>query len=102
MTLARRKVRIGPLDTIGHVVVELGRIYRQCRRGDMDSKDATRLASILREIRTALEISDVERRIDALEAGEEASGRLLTVASIHGLSTGGRLALGHEVADEAD
>ncbi len=67
MTIARRKVRIGPLDTVGGVVTELGRIYRQARRGDMDAGVATRLASILREIRSALESGDIERRIAALE-----------------------------------
>ena len=61
------KLRIGPLDTIGGVVTELGRIYRQARRGELDVGDATRLAMILREIRSALEAGDIERRIEELE-----------------------------------
>ncbi len=97
MTIQRRKVRIGPLDTIGHVVVELGRVYRQARRGDMDTADATRLAMILREIRTALEAGDIERRLDALEGPNETDGHLMVIENIHGgLSHGGRIALGHE------
>ena len=63
----KTKIRIGRLDTIGGVVVELGRIYRQARRGELDVGDASRLATILREIRSALEASDIERRIEELE-----------------------------------
>ncbi len=65
----KAKIRIGRLNTVGGVVTELGRIYRQARRGELDVGDATRLASILREIRCALEASEIERRLDALEAG---------------------------------
>ena len=66
----KAKIRIGPLNTVGGVVVELGRIYREARRGEMDVGDATRLATILREIRSALEASDIERRIEKLEVKE--------------------------------
>jgi hypothetical protein len=66
----KAKIRIGRLDTVGGVVVELGRIYRQARRGQLDVGDASRLATILREIRSALEASDIERRIEALEVNE--------------------------------
>ena len=62
------KLRIGRLDNIGGVVVELGRIYKQARRGELDVGDASRLATILREIRSALEAGDIERRIQELEA----------------------------------
>ena len=62
------KVRIGPLNTVGGVVTELGRVYRQARQGKLALEDATRLACILREIRCALEAGDIERRIEALEA----------------------------------
>ncbi len=64
----KAKVRIGPLNTVGGVVTELGRIYRQTRRGGLDLADATRLACILHELRCALEAGDIERRLDALEA----------------------------------
>ncbi len=62
------KIRIGRLDTVGGVVTELGRIYREARRGELDVGDATRLAMVLREIRCALESGDIERRIADLEA----------------------------------
>ncbi len=67
---AQKKLRIGPLNTVGGVVVELGRIYKEARRGEMDVGNATRLATILREIRSALEASDIERRIEKLEVKE--------------------------------
>ncbi len=64
---AKPEIRIGPLNSVGCVVTELGRIYRQARRGQIDTQDATRLAFILREIRIALESSDIERRLEVLE-----------------------------------
>ena len=66
----KAKIRISPLTTVGGVVTELGRIYRQARRGELDVGDATRLAMILREIRCALEASDIEKRIEKLEVKE--------------------------------
>ena len=68
MSDRKRKVQIGPLSTVGGVVTELGRVYRQARRGDLDMADAKALTYVLREIRCALEASDIERRIEALEA----------------------------------
>ena len=64
------KVRIGRLDTVGGVVTELGRIYRHARRGELDVGDATRLATILREMRCCLEVSDIETRLLAVEKQE--------------------------------
>jgi len=66
----KAKPRIGRLDTVGGVVRELGRIYREGRRGALDLTDMTRLATVLREIRCALEASDIERRLEALECAK--------------------------------
>ncbi len=63
----KRAVRIGPLDTVGHVVTELGRVYRLARRGELEINQAKSLTYVLREIRCALEASDVERRLEELE-----------------------------------
>ncbi len=73
---AKAKIRIGPLSTVGGVVSELGKIYRAARRGQIDVTDATRLTYILREIRCALEASDIEKRLDALERLETEPRRL--------------------------
>ena len=58
----KAKIRIGRLNTVGGVVTELGRVYREARRGDLDIGEATRLTYILREIRCALEAGDIEGR----------------------------------------
>ena len=63
----KAEIRIGPLTTVGGVVSELAKIYRQARRGQIGTQDATRLAFILREIRIALEASDIEDRLEVLE-----------------------------------
>ena len=67
MTERKRAVQIGRLHTVGHVVTELGRIYRLARRGEMEINQAKSLTYVLREIRCALEASDVERRLEELE-----------------------------------
>ena len=67
MTRKKRAVRIGRLHTVGHVVTELGKVYRLARRGDMDINQAKGFAYVLREIRCALEAGDVERRLEELE-----------------------------------
>ena len=63
----KAKIRISRLDSVGGVVCELGRIYREARRGQLDVGDATRLAMILREIRCSLEVSEFEARLLAVE-----------------------------------
>jgi hypothetical protein len=64
----KRKVRIGRLTTVGQVAGELGRLYRQARRGDVAVADASRLATILAAMRQCLEASELERRIGEMEA----------------------------------
>jgi hypothetical protein len=63
-----RRIRIGRLTTVGQVASELGRLYRQARRGDVAVADASRLATILAAMRTCLEASELERRIAEMEA----------------------------------
>jgi hypothetical protein len=55
-------------ETVGQVAAELGRLYRQARRGDVAVADASRLATILAAMRQCLEVSEVESRIAAMEA----------------------------------
>ena len=63
----KRAQRVGRLDTVGSIVSEMGRLYRQARRGEINSADASRLASILALMRQGLEASDLEKRLAALE-----------------------------------
>lgn len=67
--MARRRTR---LKTVGHILSELGRQYRRADAGDIDWADAAHAARILREMRHALEASDIEQRLAALEAAAEA------------------------------
>ena len=63
-----RRIRIGRLTTVGQVAAELGRLYRQARRGEVAVADASRLATILAVMRQCLEVSEVESRIADMEA----------------------------------
>ena len=54
-----RTRRIGRLTTVGQVAAELGRLYRQARRGDVAVADASRLATILAAMRQCLEASEL-------------------------------------------
>ena len=63
----KRPPRVGRLDTIGSVATEMGKVYRQARKGDLATGDAMRLVQMLSHIRGALEIGEIERRIEDLE-----------------------------------
>lgn len=56
------------LRTVGGVLTELARVYRAGWYGKLTWQDAASAARILREIRNAIEGSDFERRLDAIEA----------------------------------
>ncbi|MDA0652758.1 MAG: hypothetical protein O3C49_05710 [Proteobacteria bacterium] len=77
--MAERKVRIGNLDRLSGVLAEMGKLYRCARREEIDTLDASRLVSMLAEMRRVLEVADIEPRLRALEAS--ASG---DVISLHG------------------
>ena len=59
--------RIAPMKDLGDVVTELKRVYRETRRGELESSEATRLVTILRELRCCFEARDLEARLIALE-----------------------------------
>lgn len=61
-------MRIGPLQTAGNVATELGRVYRQMRRNELDKQDGERLARVLTMLRQALEVGEIEQRLADLEA----------------------------------
>ena len=63
----KRKVRVGPLDTVGRVITEMAKVYRATRKGDLESVEGSRLVSMLTQIRTAIEGGEYERRLEALE-----------------------------------
>ncbi len=63
----KTKIRVGRLDTIGHVASELGKLYRKARRGEADVADASKMATMLGTLRQCLEAGDLEQRVIELE-----------------------------------
>lgn len=58
----------GQLTSVGRVAIEVGRIYGAARRGDIDSIEAYRLASVLSVMAKCLETTEFERRVAEMEA----------------------------------
>ena len=56
------------LRTVGGILSELGRVYREGWTGALTWQDAASAARILREIRVTIEGSELEQRIARLEA----------------------------------
>jgi hypothetical protein len=69
---AKSKVRIGRLTSVGRVGIEIARLYRCARRGEIETIEAYRLASVLSVLKSCLEASEVERRLEELEAAVSA------------------------------
>ena len=65
--MSEGKIRIARLTTAQGCAKELGSVYRLARRGVVHSSDAARLASILTAIKSCLETSELEVRIDRIE-----------------------------------
>ena len=65
---AKAKVRIGRLTSVGRVGIEIGRLYRLARRGEIETLEAFRLAQVLLGLKACLESSEFERRVAELEA----------------------------------
>jgi hypothetical protein len=63
--------RVGKLRTLRDIAIECGRLYRRAAKGLIPSADASRQASILAVMKTCLEASDTEARVDALEKAAE-------------------------------
>jgi hypothetical protein len=64
-SLPRRKI-IKPKN-IGEIITEMGAIYYDARRNQLDTLDASRLTSVLTALRQCIEVSDIEDRLIALE-----------------------------------
>ena len=65
---ARRRRRLPKLDQLGGILRELAYLYRAGVNREMDSGDVSRLASVLLGMRAVLESTDLQRRLDTLEA----------------------------------
>lgn len=59
------------LKTIDDVRAEMARLYREGKAGLRDVADVSRLANVLALLGRLIEGSDLEKRIAAIEEGEE-------------------------------
>lgn len=74
-----RKKRVGSLKTVGQIITESARLYREARRGEIQASDASKLASILVGMRQAVEITEIKGEIDTLRreiSGEKSPAAL--------------------------
>jgi hypothetical protein len=58
------------LHTLDDVRREMGKLYREARNGQIDTRDATRLAYILGEMVKLFAIRELEARVKVLEEEE--------------------------------
>lgn len=56
------------LDSMADVKAEMSKVYREARSGLVDVQDATKLTWCLQAVAKVIEGSDLERRIELLEA----------------------------------
>lgn len=57
------------LETAAHCRRELARIYRETRRGELKPETATKLAYLIDLTSRIIERSELEKRVEQLEAG---------------------------------
>ncbi len=55
------------LKTADQVRLEMARVYRDARQGRLDVQDGAKLVFMLGQIGKMIELSDIEKRIEALE-----------------------------------
>ena len=60
----RRKAQLNTLEGVRR---ELARIYREAESGKRDTADASRLTFMLGQIGKLLELTEIERRLTAIE-----------------------------------
>lgn len=63
-TPQRRKAQ---LDRLEGVRREMSRVYRDMESGKRDSQDGSRLVNVLTQIAKVLELTEIERRLTAVE-----------------------------------
>jgi hypothetical protein len=64
----KRGPSIGRLDSLGRIAIEIGRLYRHARRKELDTIEAYRLVSVLGVMAKCLEQSQLEQRLNDIEA----------------------------------
>ena len=64
--LSGKRKRVRPLTTIGEVLFEHGKIYRELRQGRLEPSLASRLSAILMNHRSMLEVALLEQQIEEM------------------------------------
>jgi hypothetical protein len=59
------------LKSIDDIRLEMARVYREMRSNSIESQDGTRLVYVLAAIGKLIELHDIEKRIEMLEAAEK-------------------------------
>ena len=67
MEKPKKSKRIGRLDDVKGVRRELGKLYREARKGKIDTLELTRFVTALRELKGCLISETFEDRIATLE-----------------------------------
>lgn len=65
------------LKSIDDVRLEMARVYRDMKSGEIETSDGTKLVYVLGQIGKMIEVHDIEKRIELLEAGETGGIRKL-------------------------
>lgn len=56
------------MTSVGMVGIEIGRLYRLARRGEIETIEAYRLAQVLQVLKACLETTEIEQRLAEIEA----------------------------------
>ncbi len=65
------------LKSINDVRLEMANVYRQMKSGEIETSDGTKLVYVLGQIGKMIEVHEIEKRIELLEAGETGGIRKL-------------------------
>jgi hypothetical protein len=80
-TPRKRRPKICRLTSVARCGVEIGKLYRLMRYGEITTSDGKRMVESLLAMKSCLEVSDLETRLKAIEAaiiGKQPSAQLLT------------------------
>ena len=64
--MAGQRKRVRPLTTIGEVLFEHGKVYRELRQGRIEPALASRLSMLLVNHRSMLEVAILEKQVEEM------------------------------------
>jgi hypothetical protein len=68
-----RGPKIAKLTSVARCGIEIGKLYRLMRRGELDTLEGLRMCQVLLGVKACLEQAEVENRLDAIEAAVAAN-----------------------------